>query len=56
MWTRVQSSCEKSIINALPKVVGFLRVLRFSPAWKVDRVAQAVVLTLRFWRSQMNKN
>jgi hypothetical protein len=25
-------------VNALPKVVGFLRVLRFSPAGKVDRV------------------
>ena len=27
-------SCEK--VNALPKVVGFLRVLRFPPTGKVD--------------------
>ena len=38
MWTRTQSSCEKSIVNALPKVVDFLRVLRFFPTEKVDRV------------------
>ena len=38
MWTRTQSSCEKSIVNALPKVVGFLRVLRFPPTGKVDWV------------------
>jgi hypothetical protein len=25
-------------VNALPKVVGFLRVLRFPPTGKVDRV------------------
>ena len=25
-------------VNALPKVVGFLRVLRFPPTWKVGRV------------------
>ena len=37
MWTRTQSSCEKSIVNALPKVVDFLRVLRFPPTGKVDR-------------------
>ena len=37
-WTRTQSSCEKSKVNALPKVVGFLRVLRFPPTGKVDRV------------------
>ena len=36
--TRTQSSCEKSKVNALPKVVGFLRVLRFPPKGKVDRV------------------
>jgi hypothetical protein len=30
-------SCEKSV-NALPKVVGFLRVLQFPPTGKVDRV------------------
>jgi hypothetical protein len=37
--TRIQSSCEKSEkVNALPKVVGFLRVLRFPPTGKVDRV------------------
>ena len=36
MWTRTQSSREKSIVNALPKVVGFLRVLRFPPTEKVD--------------------
>ena len=29
-----------SIVNALPKVVGFLRVLRFPPAGKVDRVGK----------------
>ena len=28
----------KSIVNALPKVVGFLRVLRFPLTGKVDRV------------------
>ena len=38
MWTRTQSSCEKSVVNALPKVVGFLRVLRFPPTGKVDWV------------------
>ena len=37
-WTRTQSSCEESKVNALPKVVGFLRVLRFPPTGKVDRV------------------
>ena len=36
--TRTQSSCEKSKVNAMPKVVGFLRVLRFPPTGKVDRV------------------
>jgi hypothetical protein len=36
--TRTQSSCEKSKVNALPKVVGFPRVLRFPPTGKVDRV------------------
>jgi hypothetical protein len=30
-------SCEESV-NALPKVVGFLLVLRFPPTGKVDRV------------------
>jgi hypothetical protein len=30
-------SCEESV-NALPKVVGFLRVLRFPPTGNVDRV------------------
>ena len=30
--------CEKSVVNALPKVVGFLRVLRFPPTGKVDWV------------------
>ena len=25
-------------VNALPRVVGFLRVLRFPPTWNVDRV------------------
>ena len=34
MWTRRQSSCEKCIVNAQPKVVGFLR---FPPTGKVDR-------------------
>jgi hypothetical protein len=36
--TRTQSSYEKSKANALPKVVGFPRVLRFPPTGKVDRV------------------
>ena len=36
MWTRAQSSCEKSIVNALPKVVDFLPVLWFRPMEKVD--------------------
>ena len=31
-------SCETESVNALPKVVGFLRVLRFLPTGKVDRV------------------
>ena len=35
MWTRTQSSCDKSMVNALPKVVGFLRVLRFLPQGKL---------------------
>ena len=34
-WTRTQSSCEKSKVNTLPKVVGFLRVLRFPPTGKL---------------------
>ena len=29
-------SMEKSIVNALPKVVGFLRVLRFPPGIPVS--------------------
>jgi hypothetical protein len=33
----VAQSSEESV-NALPKVVGFLRVLRFPPTWKVDRM------------------
>ena len=37
MWTRTQSSCEKSIVNGLPKVVGFFRVPRFPPTGKVDK-------------------
>ena len=31
---------KRCIVNALPKVVGFLRVLRFPPAGKVDMVGQ----------------
>jgi hypothetical protein len=31
-------SCEKSQVNALPKVVGFLRGIGFPPTGKVDRV------------------
>jgi hypothetical protein len=31
-------SCEKSQSTLCPKVVGFLRVLRFPPTGKVDRV------------------
>ena len=36
--TTVITSCEMSIpvVNALPKVVGFLRVLRFTPTGNVD--------------------
>jgi hypothetical protein len=30
--------CEKKSVNALPKIVGFLRVLRFPPTGNVDRV------------------
>jgi hypothetical protein len=29
-------------VNALPKVVGFLRVLRFPPTGKVDRVGYVI--------------
>jgi hypothetical protein len=36
--TRTQFSCEKSKVNALPKVVGSLRVLWFPPTGKVDSV------------------
>jgi hypothetical protein len=37
--TRTQSSCEEcKKANALPKDVGFLRVLRFPPTGNVDRV------------------
>jgi hypothetical protein len=32
----LSDSCEESV-NALPKFVGFLRVLRFPPTGKVDR-------------------
>ena len=32
-------TCEE-FVNALPKVVGFLRVLRFPPIGKVDRVVR----------------
>ena len=32
-----KDSCEESV-NALPKVVGILQVLRFPPTGKVDRV------------------
>ena len=35
MWTRTQSS--KSMFNALPNVMGFLRVLQFPPTGNVDR-------------------
>jgi hypothetical protein len=31
----------KESVNAPPKVVGFLRMLRFPPTWKIDRVGQA---------------
>ena len=37
-WLEPSPSYEMSIVNALPKVVGFLRVLRFPPTGKVDRV------------------
>ena len=30
----------EEFVNALPKVVGFLRVLRFPPIGKVDRVVR----------------
>ena len=29
---------DRTFVNTLPKVVGFLRVLRFPPTGKVDRV------------------
>ena len=28
----------EELVNALPKVVGFRRVLRFPPTWNIDRV------------------
>ena len=34
----IKDSCEKRKVNALPKVVGFPRVLRFPHTGKVDRV------------------
>jgi hypothetical protein len=37
-WILATDSCEKSKVNALPKVVGFLRVLWFPPTGQVDRV------------------
>ena len=33
-WIRIQSSCEMSIVNALPRVVG----LRFPPTGNADRL------------------
>jgi hypothetical protein len=38
MWLEPSSHVKRAKINALPKVVGFLRVLRFPPTGKVDRV------------------
>ena len=38
MWTQAQFPCEKGIVYAVPKVVGFLWVLRFPPTGKIDRV------------------
>ena len=35
---KVSDKSDKSV-NALPKVVGFLRVLRFPPTGKVDRMS-----------------
>jgi hypothetical protein len=43
LWDRgfdFRDSLWKESVNALPKVVGFLRVLRFPPTGKVDRVGQ----------------
>ena len=55
------------IVNALPKVMDFLRVLRFPPTGKVDRgggldntgpqyLAHAVVVTVPVWRAKKNKH
>ena len=49
MWTRIRSSCQKSIVNALPKVVDFLRVLRFPPTGKVDRGGGYVIRAHSNW-------
>ena len=43
----------EEFVHALPKVVGFLRVVRFPPTGKVDRVCQngvivGKVMTLKF--------
>ena len=43
----------EEFVNALPKVVGFLRVLRFPPIGKVDRVVLVIGLTV--WKI-MRKN
>jgi hypothetical protein len=36
-------SRERSQYNSLPKVVGFLRVLRYPPTGKVDRAGYTIV-------------
>ena len=38
MWLETSPHVKRVKVNALPKVVGFLRVLRFPPTGKVDRV------------------
>jgi hypothetical protein len=38
MWLEPSPHVKRVKVNALPKVVGFLRVLRFPPTGKVDRV------------------
>jgi hypothetical protein len=38
MWLEPSPHVKRVKVNALPKVVGLLRVLRFPPTGKVDRV------------------
>ena len=50
---RTSDHTGEEFVHALPKVVGFLRVIRFPPTGKVDRVCQngvivGKVMTLKF--------